>query len=247
MGHNTGDVDLDGTPDIFIGTGAPEFASNDLLLLVTARPDGSLEACDVAVASGITASGPTRCHGIVFGDYDRDGDIDIYINNGGPGRFPETIQGNSFYENEGNGNNWAAFTLVGTRSNRDGIGARLMAVTNTGRELHRMHRSAIGFCNTNPAEVWFGIGDETSIQRVQIRWPSGAIQVITSPAMRAFTEIIEPGAVCETDGDTSAVTITDLLVYLSDWLAGARIADVDNSGNVDIIDLLEFLDCWLAF
>ena len=229
MGHNTGDIDLDGFPDIFIGTGTPDFASPDILLLITPNGSGGLNANDVSGASGITAAGGTRCHGIVFGDYDRDGDIDIYVNNGGPAQDRNTEQDNSFFQNQGNGNPWAAIKLVGTTSNRDGVGARCVAITNTGREIHRMHRSAHGFCNTNPAEVWFGIGSDTSIDRIEITWPSGITQTVNQPTMGTISTIVEASCLADINGDGS-VTPTDFTAWINAFNNNLPTCDQNNDG-----------------
>ena len=250
MGHMTGDVDLDGYPDIFIGTGAPAFASPDKLFLVAPDGSGGLTASDVTATSGIeNLAGDTRCHGIVFGDYDRDGDIDIYLNNGGPARSPRTIQANNFLRNEGNGNNWAALKLVGTRSNRDGIGARMAAVTNTGRVVHRIRRATHGFCNTNPAEVWFGIEKDAAIESVQIRWPSGRTQLISNPAMGVITTIVEPDCPADINDDGSA-SPADFTAWLSCFADATPPicdrADVNGSGAIDPADFTAWLAAFAA-
>jgi hypothetical protein len=224
MGHNTGDIDLDGYPDIFVGTGAPEFASPDLLLLMTPDQFGGVVANDVSDASGITGLGGTRCHGIVMGDYDRDGDIDIYLNNGGPPFYRDTKQGNTLLQNQADPTPWAAITLEGVLSNRDGVGARCVAFTDTGREIHRIHRSAHGFCNTNPAEVWFGIGSDTSIQRIEIEWPSGLTQTIKSPAMMQITHVVEPACKADTNSD-GMLSPTDFSAWINAFNEKSRKCD----------------------
>lgn len=229
MGHNTGDIDLDGYPDIFVGTGAPQFASPDLLLLMTPDGNGGVIANDVSEESGITGLGDTRCHGIVMGDYDRDGDIDIYLNNGGPPSLRDTEQGNSFLQNQAQPTPWAAITLEGVLSNRDGVGARCVAYTDSGREIHRIHRSAHGFCNTNPAEVWFGIWPDTSIDRIEIMWPSGLTQTINAPAMMQISHVLEPACKPDVNGD-GALSPTDFSAWISAFNNSLPTCDQNGDG-----------------
>ena len=70
-------------------------------------------ATDVSEASGILAYGKTRSHGHAFGDYDRDGDLDIWVSNGGPQGYEWTAQRNFLWENQGNGNAWLMLDLEG--------------------------------------------------------------------------------------------------------------------------------------
>lgn len=218
MGHNQADLDLDGYIDIFVGTGAPRFADTDRLYLVVPDESIGIRVVDHTLASGLADLGVTRCHGIVFGDYDRDGDLDIYLNNGGPSftpkNNPDTIQGNSMLRNDGPPMPWMAVTLEGTLSNRDGIGAKLVATTSDGRQLHRIHRSANGFCNTNPAEVWFGPGAGETITAIEIIWPSGIVQHISSPAMSQITHITEPECAADTNGD-GVLTPADFTAWIN--------------------------------
>lgn len=195
MGHTTGDVDGDGYPDIYIGTGNPDFLDDDVLFLVTPDGNGGLIGNDVTAAAGVAPT-PTRCHGMALGDYDGDGDVDVYVNNGGPEIDALTLQEDFLFENQGNGNAWTAIELVGVRSNRGGVGAHAVATTNTGREVHRYHRVGHGFGNTSSPIQHFGIGSDVSVDRIEIRWPSGLSQVLLAPPMSTVTTVVETGLSC---------------------------------------------------
>ncbi len=246
MGHNTGDLDADGYPDIFIGTGNPGFPDHQRLFLMT--PDGKdgLIGLDYSDASGITVNGPTRAHGIALGDYDQDGWIDVYVNNGGPSGLPDTFEPNFLWQSQGNANNWTALRLTGVISNRSGVGARSVATTNTGREVHRILRAGNGFANTDSPIQHFGIGQDQSIDCIVITGPSGVVQTIDDPPMSQVIDVIETADVCpgDIDGD-GEVGINDFLDLLAAWGPNpGHPADLDGDHIVGINDFLMLLANW---
>jgi hypothetical protein len=246
MGHNTGDVDADGYPDIFIGTGHPGFMADDLLLLI--RPDGAggLVANDVSDSSGITSNGPTRCHGIAMGDYDQDGYVDIYTNNGGPPSGPEQLQENFLWRSDGNVNNWTALQLEGVCSNRTAVGARTVAILDSGREVHRMLRVGNGFGNTSSHIQHYGMNANETVNRIDIYWPSGIVQTVVSPPMQQVTQVREQ-RMGDLDGD-GPVGVSDVLLLLSLWGpcgdCGSCSADLNSDCNVGVLDFLLLLSSW---
>jgi len=193
MGHNTGDLDGDGFPDIYIGTGHPAFKGLDIMYLVTPNGTGGLHLDDVSVTSGIQAGGETRCHGMAIGDYDEDGVVDVFTNNGGPSADPTTLQEHYLLHGKDNGHAWASFELEGRRSNRSAIGAHLVATTNTGREVHLWRRAGQGFGNTNSPRLRVGLGSDTAISKVALRWPSGIVQTLLTPALSQRHQVVETG------------------------------------------------------
>ena len=107
----------------------------------------------------------TRSGGCAFGDYDNDGDLDLFASN--LGGF------NELFRNEGNDNNWLHIKLAGTKSNRDGVGAR---VTVKAGDLS-MTREINPGCSRgyNPLIAYFGLGQNAKADSVEIRWPSGPV------------------------------------------------------------------------
>ncbi|MHC4925559.1 MAG: FG-GAP repeat domain-containing protein, partial [Planctomycetota bacterium] len=158
MGHNTGDIDADGYPDIFLGTGSMTVSAPDVLLKIVPTPKGGLQAVNVSSSSGLLFTDDARTHGSVFGDYDNDGDIDLYINNGGPSHLVETVENNKLMRNEGNSNSWIALDLVGVISNRAGVGARAACFTVDGKRVDRHLTAGRGFGNTDSPTLFFGLG-----------------------------------------------------------------------------------------
>ncbi|MHC4377352.1 MAG: CRTAC1 family protein [Planctomycetota bacterium] len=193
MGHTAGDLDSDGYPEIWSGTGDPGGAYLDELLLNVSGGPGSLDFLDITVASGISTTLPTRSHGAAFGDLDEDGDTDVYINNGGP--FVGFEENNFLWMNQGNGHHWLEVELEGVLSNRSAVGARLEAVTSSGRSVFIDRQIGIGFGNSHSPRLRFGLADETAVERVEITWPSGIRQTLFNPATDMLHPVLETGVV----------------------------------------------------
>ncbi len=121
-----------------------------------------------------------------------------------------------------------------------------MAITDTGREIHRCLRAGHGFANTNSPVQHFGIGDDELVVRIEITWPSGIFQVVNSPTMYQISDVVEPGGMCvwDLDGD-SVVGTPDLLMLLGAWGDNpGHPADFDHNGGVGTPDLLAMLGAW---
>ncbi len=194
MGHNVADVNGDGFPDYYVGAGHPMTLSLDVLYLL--RPDfrtGGIRALDISGYSGIRSAGPGRNHGTPVGDVNRDGFIDIWAVNGGPSVEPASIQQAYLWYSLGNANRSMQARLVGKKSNRDGIGARLMALTADGREVHRMVSAGKGFTNTDSYFTHFGLGETTGVQYLRINWPSGIEQFVLAPPLGGIFDVAEAG------------------------------------------------------
>ena len=187
MGGNFGDVDNDGYLDIYFGNGGPQMWRLEPSALLYNNGDGTFS--DITESAGVGHIGKT--HGVIFADYDYDGDQDIYAAVGG------ALEGdrwaNKLYRNEGNGNNWLTVKLVGTKSNRDGIGAKVTVTT--GQFLRYAEVSGgCGFGSTNSLPLEFGLGSYESADLVEIKWPSGIVQSLKDvPANQIITVVEDSG------------------------------------------------------
>lgn len=125
---------------------------------------------DVSQTLGPYFSEENVGRGAAFGDIDNDGDIDVFISNLG-GSF--TLLRND----KGNRNNWILIDLVGTVSNRDAIGTKV--TIEAGDDIRVLEKtSAGGYLSQNDPRLHFGLADHTSIDRIEIRWPSGTVQTL---------------------------------------------------------------------
>jgi hypothetical protein len=128
---------------------------------------------------------------MALGDYDQDGFVDVYVNDGGV--FSGTDQENFLWQNQGNDHRWTALKLTGVLSSRTPAGAHAVATTSAGREVHRTLRVGHGFANTDSDILHFGIGDDPAVERLEIRWPSGLTQWLVPPTMETIQAVTETG------------------------------------------------------
>jgi len=114
---------------------------------------------------------PVAGRGIATADYDNDGDIDIAINNRGD--YPELLRNDG-----GNLNHWLEVLLIGTRSNRDGIGASLK-LTSEGFVHVEQSKGGMSYMSASDPRIFFGLGKRTKIESLEITWPSGQVDKLT--------------------------------------------------------------------
>ena len=91
-----------------------------------------------------------------------------------------------------NGNHWLILELVGRHSNRDAIGAKVKLTTASGRVLYNHVAISVGFMSSSDKRVHFGLGGETQVKSIEIRWPRGAVQKLEAVTADRFLKIEEP-------------------------------------------------------
>lgn len=167
MGSNFGDLDNDGYPDIYLGTGNPDFGStvpNQLLMNQNGK-----RFVDRTVSSGMGHL--QKGHGVALADFDRDGDLDVFEQLGGAyvgDRFYDVV-----FENPGFGNHWLEVRLKGVTSNSYGIGCRVRAVIledGVERSVYTWLNSGGSF-GSNPLIAHLGLAGADTVARLEVFWP----------------------------------------------------------------------------
>jgi hypothetical protein len=154
------------------------------------RNRGGTGFADVTVAGGFGTM--QKGHGVVFADFDNDGDQDIFEQLGGA--FPADRAANAFYENPGFGNHWIAIRLVGVQSNRSAIGARIRVdvIEDGARRSIYKHVNSGGTFGANPLRQTIGLGTASSIELLEVSWPTtGKAQTFRDVPMDRILEITE--------------------------------------------------------
>ncbi len=190
MGANFGDVDNDGYLDIYLGTGDPSYASLVPNILFHNKEGKSF--VDITASSG--TGDLHKGHGVAFVDIDNDGDEDIFTSIGGA--VPGDRHAFRLFENPGNGNDWISLRLVGSKSNRAAIGARIkVTVKNEGQAIRAIYRTvgSGGSFGASPLQQHIGLGKAAQIVSLEITWPGGSRtpQIFSNVGKNQFLEIKE--------------------------------------------------------
>jgi hypothetical protein len=187
MGSNFGDFDNDGYVDFYLGTGDPSYD-----MLVPNRMFKNVQGKRFAEITVTAGTGHLqKGHGIACGDWDRDGNVDIFMETGGatPGdRFHNVL-----FQNPGHDNRWLTVKLVGKKTNRPALGARIKVVTSGPNSLTvQRHVSSGSSFGGNPFQQTIGLGDGKGIDRLEIYWPtSQTTQVFRNLDVNQAIEVTE--------------------------------------------------------
>jgi len=136
---------------------------------------------DVSETAGADFTRPAPNRGLAYGDLDNHGRIDLVVTAlGDPVRVFRNVTENH--------NHWILLKLVGTKSNRMGIGAQIRITTNDGRKQYNEATTSTGYAASSDPRVHFGLGASRTIREIEIRWPSGTRQLLRDvPADRVVT------------------------------------------------------------
>ncbi|MEP6467155.1 MAG: CRTAC1 family protein [Parafilimonas sp.] len=166
------DIDLDGALDLVVANGhIDETVRNIRGNVGYAQPpqlflnQGRGQFVDVAAAAGAAFATPKIGRGLAYGDFDRDGDVDLLMTTNNGAAF-------LFRNDQLAGNRALRFHLTGTRSNRDAIGA-VVRIVYDGASQSRMVKSGSSYLSQSELPVTFGVGGRDRISRVFVEWPSG--------------------------------------------------------------------------
>ncbi len=184
------DLDLDGSVDLVVANGhIDETVRNIRGNVGYAQPpqlflnNGHGMFHDVASEVGDSFSRPKVGRGLCYADFDRDGDLDLLMtSNNGPAYL--------FRNDQHSGNRSIRFRLVGTKSNRDAIGASVEIFTG-GSSQSRLVKGGSSYLSQSELPVTFGLGPRDAIERAVIRWPSGRIEEFKSLAAGRMYECVE--------------------------------------------------------
>ena len=186
------DLDNDGWPDALYVTGnvypeiesrLPQYPHRGPRVVFRNLGGGRFE--DVSARSGPGALAAHSSRGAAFGDFDNDGDVDVLVMNMNE---PPSLLRNDY----AGGNGWIEVRLVGTRSNRAGLGATVVLSVG-GRKQARAVLSQASYYSHDDLRQHFGLGAASRADSIEVFWPSGAVQVLKDVAGRRVVTIEEPG------------------------------------------------------
>lgn len=196
-GAGFADFSNDGWPDIFVANGNVSSMVDKLphdlkyrepIHLYRNQRNGTFQ--EVADASGLN-DGPLHSRrGTAFGDINNDGNVDVVVYNvGGPPSL--------FLNETKNANHRVLFRLVGTKSNRAAIGARVTVTAGKLVEIDEV-RAGGGYLSSNDQRLHFGLGDAATMKQVKIEWPSGATEELHDVAADNLYTIVEGEGITQT-------------------------------------------------
>ena len=176
------DFDNDGDLDMFIANGDPHYLRGSPSLLL--ENQGAATFTDASGRGGAFFQGQHNLRGCGAFDFDNDGRMDLVLTALGD----RAILLHNCLPASGH---WLTVKLVGSRSNRDGFGAQVRVITGT-RTLQAEARCPTSYIFQHDPRLHFGLGSQTRVEKIEIRWPSGQVQTVSQPRVDQVLRIQEP-------------------------------------------------------
>jgi enediyne biosynthesis protein E4 len=186
---NIADFDNDGWKDLFVSRGdvqSPAMAGRSLIdqpNTVFRSLTGTKWAA-LTEEAGFTAQPPRRHRGSAFGDFNHDGKLDLVVT-------ALSAPAELWINDSPDGKHWLELALRGTKSNRDGIGAKIR-VTAGGETQYNHVTTATGYASSSAGPVHFGLGSAKEADEIEIRWPSGTVQLLKKVPADRVLPVVEP-------------------------------------------------------
>jgi hypothetical protein len=185
------DFDNDGFKDLFASCASILDNSDEIDHVPSKQPNlvlrnsGNGHFENVSERAGRSFQGPAAHRGAAFGDLNNDGKVDVVVvtQNDRPEVFLNRSQGR---------NHWLLIRLIGVKSNRDGLGARIQVTPVGGSPLYNHATASVGYAASSDKRVHFGLGTAERIGTIEILWPSGRRQVMTNVKADQILSIREP-------------------------------------------------------
>ena len=183
------DFDNDGWKDLFVTRGHVQSLAYATMAQVEQnntvfRNLGGMKFQALTEEAGLTAQPPRRHRGSAVGDLNHDGRLDVVAT-------AISAPAEIWINDSPGGNHWLEFALEGTKSNRDGIGARIQIVAG-GQAQYDHVAFARGYASSSAGPVHFGLGRNASADSVEVRWPSGILQELKNVAADRVVKVKEP-------------------------------------------------------
>ena len=185
---NIADFDNDGWKDIFVSRGhvqSPAMAGSnmiDQLNSVFRNTSGKWSA--LTEEAGFSSQAPRRHRGSAVGDFNHDGKLDVVVS-------ALTAPAEIWINDSPNGNHWLELALQGTKSNRDAIGARIRVLAG-GLTQFNYVTTAAGYASSSAGPVHLGLGAAKKVDEIEIRWPSGRVQLLKEVQADQVLHVKEP-------------------------------------------------------
>ena len=183
------DLDNDGRKDLFVAGGAILDNEMEVLHRPTKQPDGILRNAggfkfvDATATAGAAIAEPRMHRGAAFGDLNNDGKIDVVVSD--VNDKPQILMNATATTNH-----WLILKLVGTKDNRDGLGTRVKITTADGVQFNHA-TTAVGYSSSSDKRIYFGLGKNTVVDKIELAWPTGVKQVLMNVKSDQVLTVVE--------------------------------------------------------